>query len=271
MTSSNFGAFSAGGSRGRGGRSLASALSPSRAELRETDFGWFLELTPMRAFDALRLWPQFAEGGDPHSLLFDVEWVQAAGGNRSLLGASLDEAAARMNLPVLEPIAGDALVLDPSVQRELVGMIELVHMRSVLVDGPIEHRDAGAMMHAARCGASALTAELRAVAELEVVGDRHVRLGVHRQEHALELVSEHFRHYLAAVRNRPAVEISRPPIWQLDRLLSVSGSISVRPIETEVYSTSIDVGVSTCAGPAVKPADKSLIYDVPSDTWHDEP
>jgi hypothetical protein len=47
--------------------------------------------------------------------------------------------------------------------------------------------------------------------------------------------------------------------------------LTVRPIETQIFSTSIDVGVNTSRERFDAPARRSLIYDRPSDSWHDEP
>jgi hypothetical protein len=53
--------------------------------------------------------------------------------------------------------------------------------------------------------------------------------------------------------------------------LKGTGTLTVRPIETEIFSTSIDVGIGTNNDGTTKPADRSLIFDIPSNSWHDEP
>ena len=88
---------------------------------------------------------------------------------------------------------------------------------------------------------------------------------------ALRTVAESFRHYIAFQRRMPVSAIAPPESWQMRRLLDLEGEIYVRPIETEVFSTSIDVGVCAEPGGPTRPADRSLIYDVLTDTWHDEP
>ena len=42
----------------------------------------------------------------------------------------------------------------------------------------------------------------------------------------------------------------------------------MKAIETEVFSTFVDVGISTSG--AAAPADSMMIYDIHSDTWHGE-
>ena len=56
----------------------------------------------------------------------------------------------------------------------------------------------------------------------------------------------------------------------MHHLLARTGTFSIRRIETEVYSTWVDIGVSTCPDGSAKPADLSLIYDLVSNTWHTE-
>src|SRR5690606_12409784 len=84
MNPSAYNAFSDGDSNqpaasGTYGKSLASSLSPMQARLSETRFGWSLQLSPIRAFDALRIWTHLAadvtmaDGEEPLALLFDVE------------------------------------------------------------------------------------------------------------------------------------------------------------------------------------------------------
>ncbi len=44
----------------------------------------------------------------------------------------------------------------------------------------------------------------------------------------------------------------------------------MRPLETELYSTFVDIGVCVQADEPTRPADRSLIYDVHGNSWHDE-
>src|SRR5262245_23533165 len=57
-------------------RSLAASLAPMQGDLRETEFGWSLELSPMTAVDAL----QALHGtlADPLAHLFLVSMEQSA-------------------------------------------------------------------------------------------------------------------------------------------------------------------------------------------------
>jgi len=260
-------------------------ISSMTAMLSETDYGWSLTLSPMRAFDALRIWPALTSAPDACSLLYDVKLaeVSAGSGRASRLsrsgcaGKSIAELADHLGITVTERFSDDILVLDELALRELVGMTNTQHVKCALVEGPIERRDAEAIVRASACGSTPLASEFRAAAAITVDADRSVTLDTRTRQQAVRLISENFRHYLAAIRDRPFDEFNSPECWQLDRLLGVSGSLTVRPIETDVYSTSVDVGISTAAlgggtgASEPEPADTSLIYDLPSQTWHDEP
>jgi hypothetical protein len=270
-----------------GSKQLSSAvLSSMTVTLRETDYGWSLKLSPMRAFDALRIWPTLTSNPAASSLLYDVTLDAVRLSERpatrmphdpAMEDKTVSELADQLGINIMDRFAGERLVLDELSLRELVGMTNTRRMRCALVEGPIEARDAEAIAEATRRGHCPLEAEFRAVAAIAVDNDRHITLDTRSREHAIRLAAENFRHYLAAIRDRPFDEFAAPQDWQIGRLLEVSGSLTVRPIETDVFSTSIDVGVSTTAvnqpGQVHDsgPADQSLIYDLPSHTWHDEP
>ena len=78
------------------------------------------------------------------------------------------------------------------------------------------------------------------------------------------VLRNHVRSRLAARR----FDVTSPETDFMHHLLARSGTFAIRPIETEVYSTWVDVGVSTSPEPVGKPADVSLIYDLISNTWH---
>lgn len=267
----------------RGAKQVSSpALSSMTAVLCETDFGWSLKLSPMRAFDALRIWSSLTKVRDACSLLYGVKLADVKVGARPVASRltrdcptnqRIADLADQLGIHVIDEFGGDRLVLDELSLRELVGMTNTRQMKCVLVEGPIEARDAEAIVQ----DGNPLAVEFRAVAAMTVDADRHVTLDTRTRQQAIQLVSENFRHYLAAIRDQSFDEFEPPETWQLQRLLEVSGSLTVRPIETDVYSSSIDVGISTASQdspdglPKSHPANRSLIYDLPSRTWHDEP
>lgn len=251
-------------------KSLASALSPMRADFRQTDFGWSLELSPMLASDAFnalcRDQGQHAPAAN-RTLLVQIEqnaWKDSSG------KPSIEVIANRLSIPTLDRFGDDQLLLDESSLRQLINSCTPRRLLVVRIEGPLEEGDVKAINQAMAAGQSPLEAELRAEIALEVTGDRSVILHARRKEHALALVAENFRHYLAALRTRPVSDFAAPDLWQMERLLSLTGLLTIRPIETEVFSTSIDVGIGTSNQSGTRPADRSLIYDIPSNSWHDE-
>jgi hypothetical protein len=248
--------------------SRSADLASMQVDLRETDFGWSLELSPMQALDAL-------ESLNPHdieqpTLNFLVSMEQSAWrvGDADM---PLAKIAQRLNLTPVETISDDQLVLDEASVRELVSLCQPTRLLVVAIDGPIESRDAQVVNKCIDAGKSPLLCELRATAALEVLGDRNVVLHSRSRDQALAMVAENFRHYLAARMERPLSNFSAPQTWHIERLLDESGMLTVRPIETQIFSTSIDVGVNTSRERFGAPAKRSLIYDRPSDSWHDEP
>ena len=248
-------------------KSLAASLAPMQADYRHTDFGWSLELSPITAVDAL----EALELGDPaRERWMCIVSLEQSAWREGVEPMPIADVAQRLAIPVTERIDDHELVLDTMSLRQLVTLCQPTRLLVSFVDGPVDRRDVDAMNKAVEAGRSPLTAELRAEMALEVMGDRSVVLHCRDQNLGLKLIAENFRHYLAALRNRPASSFTAPENWQLERLLELTGLLTIRPIETQMFSTSIDVGINTSKERFGRPADRSLIYDIPSNTWHDE-
>ena len=249
-------------------KSLAASLAPMQVDLREADFGWSLELSPIQAADAVRALTE--NHADESELRYIVSMEQSSWSNGGS-DASIAMIAQRLSIPVLEQFDDDQLVLNKLSLMQLVSLCEPSRLLVTVIDGPVEAGDVQAIERAIEKSQSPLQAELRALAAIEVMGDRSVVLHCREKTQALTVVAENFRHYLAALRDRPMDEFAAPDPWQIERLLSVTGLMTIRPIETQIFSTSIDVGVNTAQERFNQPADQSLIYDIPSNSWHDEP
>ena len=90
-----------------------------------------------------------------------------------------------------------------------------------------------------------------------------------RSRNQLLLVGAHvLRNQVQSRLGHRQVDVSAPELDFMHHLMERSGTLSIRPIETEVYSTWVDLGVSTCPERRMQPADLSLIYDLVSGTWH---
>lgn len=244
-------------------RPRGSLLSPMQADLRAAEFGFSLELSPIQAIDAvhglLRSSPASAQ------FLVGVEQSAWRDGHTD---ASLARIAERLGIAPMEVFADDQVVLSADALSALVAIAQPNRVLVIAVDGPIEVNDAQAMDRAINSSRSPLDAEVRAFAALEVLGDRSVVLHSRSSMVAHGLVADNFRHYLAAIVDRPAEIFSAPDHRQVEALLAVSGAMTVRPIETSMDAGTIDVGVNTALERFTRPANASLIYDRLSDTWH---
>lgn len=240
-------------------------LAPMQADLREASFGFSLELSPIQAVDAVHALHRAC----PPSVQFLVSVEQSAwrDGNTD---AKLAAIADRVGIEPLEVISPDQIVLDAASLQALIAMTQPLRMLVTAIDGPIETGDALAINKAIDGGRSPLSADLRALAALEVLGDSSLVLHTPVREIALHVVAENFRHYLAAILDKPAESFIAPELSQIEFLMQVSGAMTVRPIETQVQSESIDIGVNTSAERFTQPANLSIVYDRPSNSWHAE-
>lgn len=244
---------------------LGVVLAPMQADLRAAEFGFSLELSPILAVDAVHALLRAC----PPSTQFAVSVEQSAWRDGNV-EARLASIATRLGIDAIEVISPDQLVLNAEALSALVGVSMPTRLLVVAVDGPIEPTDAKAMSAAIDAGRSPLTAEVRALAALEVLGDRSVVLHARERMIPLHLVAENFRHYLAAILDKPVETFAAPEIGQIDLVLSTSGALTVRPIETQVSPGSIDIGVNTTLERFNQPANMAMIFDRPSNSWHAE-
>jgi hypothetical protein len=255
-------------SRRSPGRSLAALVSPMRATLAETENGFLVEIDPMRAQDALEPLMAMMPGDQASVILFTAK--ESPQGRFEMSEAnSADSADAEAHV---DPLAVEPPVLDHDTLREMVQVSgsQADELVLVLIDGPVDAADVEAIGRAVAEGESVFDAELRTIAILRATNDRVVAIETRERRDAAAFAAENFRYYLAALRNRKPEEIASPEPAIVEGLLEQTGRITVRPIETSVYSTSIDVGVSTLTNGQIRPADAWLIYDIVSNSWHGE-
>ncbi len=154
----------------------------------------------------------------------------------------------------------------------LFGLIELGVVRAFgLSRGVIERWDVAFMYRAFRQHGSPLAAEIRAEAWLTFEPDGAITLRSREIQAGLAVTARALGSFIVALTPESVETVPPPPVWQLGRLLAVAGAFSVRSPEIDAYSTWVDVGVSPAASAVAGPASLTLIYDIPSQTWHDEP
>lgn len=229
-----------------------------------------LRIRPMHLSQAIEVWTHdlpspawtVVVGTSIEAGTTDLEAIAGlARRSRERLGLPKDDA-------VREGADGPFLLNDEEFEL-LAGSAAWRSMTAIRIEGPVDAGDLDAIVSTIRAGRPAIAGDLRAVASLRVEAGGGLEFAARSMRPIAKLVAEDLACYAAAVLRRGADEVSRPPLHQVLRLLESSGSISVRPEETDVFAESIDVGVSTSAA-GDRPADRSLIYDLPSDTWHDE-
>jgi len=167
-----------------------------------------------------------------------------------------------------EPLPGP-IVLDDDEFDWVAENLTWVSLEAARIEGPVDPGDVVAMEKMVARGRPAMEGDMRALASLSLDECGTLGFAARSPRPALRLVAEDLALYLAAVLRRDPEEIGRPSTALVHRLLDVTGTIAIRPAETEVYPGSVDVGVAT-GGAAGGPANDSLIYDIPSDSWHAE-
>ena len=183
-----------------------------QADLRAADFGYSLELSPIQAIDAVHALLRTCPAGA--QFLVSVEQSAWRNGDTE---ARLGEIARRLDIPLIDQFSPDQLVLSAESLASLIAIALPTRLLVIAIDGPIETPDAKAMGGAIDGGRSPLTAELRALAALEVLGDRSVVLHTRERLFPLHMIADNFRHYLAAILDKPA-EAFAPPEGRTDRV-----------------------------------------------------
>lgn len=254
-------------------RSLASSLASMRVQVERSGKRCRVELSPMSAFDGIAA-STLIEGeslAEPVTILLNVTVRD------DLTGASIpiESVAARWGIDIVALDAGTRrpgaprLLVGDGALRQLLALVDVEAVTALRVEGPLDPIDAAALADAVVAGADPLDDE-RVLAAFEVEDDRTVHLVANDFDAAMTLVGENFRHYLAALSDEPPATFSGVPADVLGVWLRDGGAMTIRPIETELYSTFIDVGVCLTAEPSCGPARAALIYDHPSATWHGE-
>ena len=131
------------------------------------------------------------------------------------------------------------------------------------VDGAVEEGDAKAIIREVPNSLSPLCADLRMQSVVTSSNGECVSAHLRAYDDALLLAATALARYMSDLLGK---NVNVPDLGVLDALLYKTRYLSIRPIETEIYASFVDVGVST--GHSNEPADIGVIYDIRSDTWH---
>jgi len=257
------------GSRPLGLRSLAVRLGVG------SDGGVRLDIEPMHLSAAADVWRSVATGRCRNLLLRgEIALETLPGETARELGRLRTRSRVEFGLEIDtrgrkrrgEPLPGP-IVLDDDEFDWVAQSLTWVSLEAARIEGPVDPGDVVAMEAMIARGRPSMEGDMRAVASLSLDESGILSFAGRTQRPALRLVAEDLALYLAAVLRRNADEVARPPIGLVQRLLEITGTLAIRPAETDVYASSVDMGVAT-GGPDGGPADRSLVYDIPSDSWH---
>ncbi len=131
------------------------------------------------------------------------------------------------------------------------------------VDGPIETGDADAIVEAVSGSHSPLRSDVRMQSIVTSTNGDGIHAHVRNYDDALIIASSAIAQYASSLLGE---SVSQPELGLIDYLLGQTGYISIRPVETEIYSSFVDIGVST--SDSSQPANATIIYDLVSGTWH---
>ena len=131
------------------------------------------------------------------------------------------------------------------------------------VNGPIEVGDADEILKQVSNSTAPLSADFRMQSMITSLNNGGVTAHVRDYDEVLLLVANSLSTYVSSIHSE---SVSLPDLGLIDALLHLSSFLSMKPIETEVFSSFVDIGISTSKHS--EPANLSVIYDIHSDSWH---
>ena len=247
------------GKQGQGG------WSPSFKTSRDLSAYHRLAISPFRIEDLLSVWRSGSTGRDSLNVVLDCEITGA------LVEDGLDvlRELHRHTVDMVGPDTGEGLlILDDEALETYVSSFAVREMAMVRIDGPIDRGDIIAMLSSSSTGCSPLDVELRGVAATEYVRDGPTILESRQIDVVASALGTDLARYVESVLRLPNGDIPTPPESEVMRLLAKSGSILVRPQDTELLGNNVDVGICTSTRGRSGSIDTSLVFSRPDGTWH---
>jgi hypothetical protein len=131
------------------------------------------------------------------------------------------------------------------------------------IHGPVEAGDANAIIREVSSSISPLCADFRMQSVVTSTEDSGVSAHVREYDDALMLAASAIARFMSDLLGE---NVNPPDLGVVDALLYETGTISIKPIESEIFASFVDVGISTSEGN--EPANTSAVYDIHSDSWH---
>lgn len=263
---------------------LSRSLAPLRVELREDAAAGVLQVEPLTAQDLLWTIDQAGapgtHAGEPGASTLVVLLRSAPAGpppdvppgQASVATRTIDRAGVTGRCgdayPDSEPGAWRAVCARGARDLRSVLALPWDAWRLALVDGPVESRDLHALARAALLGASCADVEFRTRLDVRPTSGRSARVEGAWHADLVTICGASLRLYVAALLRRDPDLVAAPDPGLVARLLDRSGRLRIRPIESRILSTSIDIGIDTTGTDEARPANDAVIYDLYGNSWH---
>jgi hypothetical protein len=235
------------------GSPLAGMLSALAASLKTTNDNVVFQLDPWDDLSAARAWMNLA---GPQTLVLPRSQSDQASPARILAVTGLPGRA-----------LADGAIIPTRAMADFVRVADLKQVVLVDVSGPVDVSDVLFFRTVLQRHLGLLSAEPRVQRVLQQSGPSIILEARERQD-ALECMSDALMRYAQRYLGTDA-EMSRPPADMVDRLLSASGRIRIRPMETERGMTHLDIGVQV-EPDLQSPAGVAVLYDTITGQWHDQ-
>jgi hypothetical protein len=237
----------------RQGSPLAGMLSALAASLEAVGGNVVFQLDPWDDLAAARAWMNLA---GPQTLVLPRAQSDQASPARILAVTGLPGRA-----------LADGAIVPTRAMADFVRVADLKQVILVDVSGPVDVSDVLFFRTVLQRNLGLLSAEPRVQRVLQQCSSSIILEARERQD-ALECMSDALKGYAQRFLGTES-EMARPPADMVDRLLSASGRLRIRPIETERGITHLDIGVQV-EPDLQSPAGVAVLYDTVTGQWHDQ-
>ena len=235
------------------GSPLAGILSALAASLETTNDNVVFQLNPWDDLAAARA------------------WMNLAGPQTLVLPRSRSDQASPARILAVTGLPGrtlaDGAIIPSRAIADFVRVADLKQVVLVDISGPVDVSDVLFFRTILQRNLGLLAAEPRVQRVLQQSGTS-VILEARKRQDALKCMSDALMQYAQRFLGTD-VEMSQPPADMMDRLLSGSGRIRIRPVETERGMTHLDIGVQV-EPDLQSPAGVAVLYDTITGQWHDQ-
>jgi hypothetical protein len=224
-----------------------------------------LAISPFRLRDLLAVWRIGSRKSTTKNVIIDCEVDDALVDDALSVLRTLHRRTVDL---VGKDTAEGLLVLDDDALDLYTRSFRIKELQMVRIEGPIDRGDIMAMLESATTGRSPMDTELRGISAVEYREKGPTILESREVNMVAAALATDIARYVESVLRVPHGGIPRPPESAVLRLLAKSGSILVRPQDTELLGTSVDVGICTSYGDELAKIDTTLVFCRPDGTWH---